>query len=297
MGHDPLDTAIAVLLDQARSFAVQLVAASARPGLTAIGEDPAALAATVEAARAKAQAAELDNLSAKADARVLRARSKRFVESAALWFAELSAALSIGEKSGDEVVVEAVGVVRAARGEDHRTFAAAARALRASVGVLVRKRAVLAGCSTFAGTTADGEGLVAWLDGHEAAVEEVAGRRKRAAKAEDRERLVLLGVLRSVRRTWTSAQRAGARQTTPMPDLDLRICLAAVAQRKGRRTREPEAWGEDPPGSLVPLDLVARDGDLEDTSDDVPQGGVEDTTDDDRCDPPAVVVRAEVRLG
>lgn len=242
MSRDPLDAAVEVLMDQARSIAVQVAHPAMVGPLSEIGADGSEIAAQVLADRERCFAAWSDSTSAKRDAKGGADATRSLLNRTALWFTQLYAAMNVGKHAGVEPVALVCEQLREVTRTGHRRFGQALATVRATVPVLLQNRATLEPVSIFAMTITEGEHLLGWFEQRDTALRSAAVARKQATKAENEARKELLRTLRDVRRTWTAAASVCAGlPDRRMPDLDLRICKAAAGQARGSRKRKGAA--------------------------------------------------------
>lgn len=288
MARDPLDTAIVVMLEQARSVVVQLRdTASGRAALAGAGEDPDALAAGLDAVRTRAWTANDDHLTAKRDGAALRARGKLLVVAIQRWFVQLANALAIGEAMGDTAVSAAAADVRSTYGPERRTVPKATAAMRAAMGSLRTHVAVLSRVPTFIVVNAAGETLLGHTNAYDTEQVQAGIDLARLARENLAGRHELLAALRDVRRLWTAAADLS---DSAVIDLDLRISKAAVAQ--ARRRKKPMAAAQPLAGQPAgpALAEAVAPGAIADADAGVPDPG----SAPDACNAPVVAITAQI---
>lgn len=246
MARDPLDTALLVMLDQAKSVRDQLRAhAPAREALDAISESADALADRVDAAYEASMAAHLQ--STLAQRKVPRARGAGLAVAGhgRDWLARLDLRLRLASRTKDLVVRAAVRTVRSRMPKERRRYRGMRVGVIDVVPVLELERAALG--PSVGPLVDEGLGLVADFNRVQASLDAAVVASAAAVARSATQRLVLLAALREARLLWTAAADASDK---PVGALDLRICAAAVAGVEVRKVRRADATAPEA-GALV----------------------------------------------
>lgn len=250
VGLDPLDTAFDVILDQAFSVRVQLLAATpARAAIVRVHSDPDALAATLSTLIERGRDALFVRIRGQRADAYARERVREVAKAARQWLARLHLAFLIVEGSREAARVDAVAEVRDAIPTDRRSVVRAHAALVAALEALRQQQAAFAGLALLDELVAEGEGVRREFDAQRDAAAQTATQRRGEVRDANAARAALLDHLREIRREWAMAESMSERS---IPSLDLRICKGYVANRRPRVDRGEPAVAEPAGGAGAP---------------------------------------------
>lgn len=243
MAGDPLEVGLLALLDQGRSVADQLAGvAPARAALSALGDDPDALATTLLLRVDAAETAWSERQRALGAADLAHARARTAVVRATAWLTRLRRVLAVAALGADgQPRGVAVRAIRAAMPPRIVSVQTARAAASSFLAVARPADADLTTVTGWAGLVAATTEHAASLDAIDAAVRAADLDAAHTSLARKNATTALRSHLRDIRARW----RAAVTLDPGVPALDLRIGAAAVASRT--RAPKPQAQPTPPP--------------------------------------------------